>query len=417
MELSLLPMESAPSTPTEPMSPELPKSTESAAFAVPPTTQVVADRPPDPAVPEAPPVAEVADALPATAADRYLAAATREYECGKIDPPLWDRAVELAGGDHAAAVPGYLRARATALRLAGRGRTRSAAGNPRHGATIEPAADPATGDAKGAAATSRRRRSSRPRGWLVAAIGAGAAGAVAAAWFLAAPRDDAGASVSASPAAPVAARAAQSPAPAAPQVDAAAEREAKVQELLRAGNWNVLVLHAAEWTRKEPENARAWKHLGVGYANLKQIEDALAASEKAAQLAPADREAWKALGRLGVAAGRPEAALRAYERAVELDPQDASSLVQVGRLQAELGRPAQAKVSLDRALAIAGNDPDALCAQAQLALAQGKGKESETIVRELRRVGSECSVAAATPAVAAPAASTTAYRPASPRDR
>ena len=66
-----------------------------------------------------------------------------------------------------------------------------------------------------------------------------------------------------------------------PQVDASAEREAKVQELLHAGNWNVLVLHAAEWTRKQPENANAWKHLSVGYANLGQTADALAAMYRA----------------------------------------------------------------------------------------------------------------------------------------
>ena len=56
-----------------------------------------------------------------------------------------------------------------------------------------------------------------------------------------------------------------------------AEREAKVQELMGAGNWNVLVLHAAEWTRKDPTYADAWKYLAVGYANMRQHDDAFLA--------------------------------------------------------------------------------------------------------------------------------------------
>jgi len=389
------------------MSAELQKSTESAAIAVPSTTPAVADRSADPAAPGAPAVAaSAAEASAATAADRYLVAATREYESGKVDPPLWERAVELAGGDHAVAVPGYLRARATALRLAGRGRASSAADDRKPVATSEPTGHAAAGDAGGGAATSRRRRGSRLRGWPIAAIGAGAVVAVAAAWFLAAPRDDAGASASANPAAPVAAPATPPQAPAAPQVDASAEREAKVQELLRAGNWNVLVLHAAEWTRKEPENAKAWKHLSVGYANLKQIDDALAAAERAASLAPGEPGTWTQLGRMNLSAGRPEAALHAFEQAVAHDERDVASLVLVGRVNAELGRLPQAKAAFDRALAVNPEDTDALCGELRLAQKQGRGRDAEATLRELKRGAKEC------PADGAPAVASMAVAPA-----
>jgi len=411
MELSLLPIESAPKTPTDPTSTGWPGSTESAAIAVSPATSAGVDRPAGPAAPEVPALAEsAAEAPAATATDRHLAAATREYECGKIDRPLWERAVELAGGDHAVAVPGYLRARATALRLAGRDRP-SARRDRREPSTIERAAEAATGDTGDAARTSRQPRSEKPRGWPIAAVGAVVL-AASAAWFLFAPRDDAGAPAPASPAArgapaPVAAPAA--PPPALPQADASAEREARVQALLRAGNWNVLVLHAAEWTRKEPENAKAWKHLSVGYANLGQTDDALAAAEKAAQLAPGEPGTWANLGRMNLSAGRPEAALQALEQAVAQEPRDVASLVLVGRVNAELGRLPQARAAFDRALAVSPEDTDALCGELRLAQKQGRGKDAEAALRELKRSAKECS-ADSVPAVAAvavvPAAAT-----------
>jgi tetratricopeptide (TPR) repeat protein len=419
MELSLLPIEPASPTPPGPAPSEVTVAAASAVNPPPAGVTAVAEPAANPTASAEPTIAGNSTSAPATAdADRYLAAATREYEGGKIDRPLWERAVELADGDHGAAVPGYLRARATAMRLAGRERPRSSHRQRQQATPTEPTADAADGGYGDAAHGRRKPRGLSLRGWPLAAIGAGAL-AVSAAWFLLASPDDAGVTAPASSEVRAAhTQVAPPPAPSpVPQVDTTAEREAKVQELLRAGNWNVLVLHAAEWTRKEPANASAWKFLSLGYANLKQNEDAFAAGERAAQLAPTDRETWKNLGRLGVAAGQPESALRAYEKAVELDPQDATSLAQVGRLQAELGRPAQAKVSLDRALAIAANDPDALCAQAQLALAQGRGKEAEAIARELRRLSKECSLAEVAPAAVTLSASTAGSRPAPPRGR
>ena len=52
--------------------------------------------------------------------DRFEREATRQYEEGHIDEPLWTRALAQANGDKEAAVAIYLRARATALRLLNR---------------------------------------------------------------------------------------------------------------------------------------------------------------------------------------------------------------------------------------------------------------------------------------------------------
>ncbi len=57
---------------------------------------------------------------PAGAAERYVAEATLELEAGQVDQPLWMRAVTQANGDEAAARTAYLKARATAIRMARR---------------------------------------------------------------------------------------------------------------------------------------------------------------------------------------------------------------------------------------------------------------------------------------------------------
>ena len=58
---------------------------------------------------------------PPDAAERCLAEATLELDAGQVDQPLWMRAVTQANGDEAAARTAYLKARATAIRMAQRG--------------------------------------------------------------------------------------------------------------------------------------------------------------------------------------------------------------------------------------------------------------------------------------------------------
>ena len=57
-----------------------------------------------------------------------------------------------------------------------------------------------------------------------------------------------------------------------------------IQELKNAGNWNVVVLQALAWTRKEPKNAAAWNELSIGYINMRQLDDAHAAARMALNL-------------------------------------------------------------------------------------------------------------------------------------
>jgi tetratricopeptide (TPR) repeat protein len=100
---------------------------------------------------------------------------------------------------------------------------------------------------------------------------------------------------------------------------------ATVRELKIAGNWNVLVLYANEWTRKEPNNPIAWRELSVGYANLQQFNDALDAATKAVELSPEDALAWRNLGQINLTVDRLHEASIAFGRALALNPDDADA--------------------------------------------------------------------------------------------
>lgn len=324
---------------------------------------------------------------PPAPADLFLAAAKRELADGKVDDRLWARALELASGDAAMATAGYLRARATSLRVA----RREAAPKPLH--EPRPAAVAAAAPARAALSAAKPRLPIR----TLAIAGAVVAVGVAALALLLRGSDE--------PAPPAPAPAATRPssgaiAPAAVAVPAATsgadkdarlrELEAQVETLARAGNWNVLVLHAADWTRRDPDNAAAWKQLAAGYTNMRQFDDAYAAAERAARLLPDDRLAWKTLGQAAVAARRPEEALKALDKAVALDGGDVPSIVLSGLTNLQLGRLAPAKSAFDRALVANPGNVDALCGQALVAHRQAKGRDADPGSRNVRIPAGDC---------------------------
>jgi tetratricopeptide (TPR) repeat protein len=145
-----------------------------------------------------------------------------------------------------------------------------------------------------------------------------------------------------------------------------------VRELKSAGNWNMLVIYATEWTRKQPTSGAAWHELSVGYLNLRQFGDALDAAKKAAQVAPENALLWGDLGRLNLS----------------------------------VNRPADAGVAFDRALALNPDDADALCGAAAAAQQQGRRSDAEALARRVkagegcRDAGDGASVASITPASA-----------------
>ena len=353
--------------------------------------------------PPPPAATENAAAQEAPSVDKYLAAATSEYEQGEIDQPLWDRALAQANGDRESAVPHYLRARATALRVRKRDlRTekRTRASHVTDNAPSGSAHPASTGRSK---AGDGKRRSVKFNASYGIALVATCAAIVWGAMLLyvslgrTAPQETAVAAsvVPANRSEPsvrtdTSARAVKSASDSGAQKRPSAELIARIDELRLADNWNVLVLYATEWTRLEPGNAAAWNQLSLGYEKLRQYDDAYAAATKAVSLAPKEPLYWRNLGDLDRELNLPDEALRAYGEASALNDKDIHSLVQLGMLNLRLARMPEARLALDKALAANPDDPEVVCLKAVVARPPTAAKELPAAAKHLETFTGSC---------------------------
>ena len=304
-----------------------------------------------------------------TTTDEFLAAAADEYEKGRIDPALWRRVADQCD-DASLVIAAYLRARATALHQK----------QDEHLQKQTRRAGPAPG-------ASERKVEPKPRLEIVSTKVAGISflsvqpklkylAAVAAAlvsivvvWLLASPWE------SEPVAQPIVSAARPSLNRSAPPIPLGSEQalvkstsggtdpggqtpalETTVQQLKNDGKWNVLVLYASEWTRKDPNNAAAWYELSVGYANLRQLDEAFDAATKAVELSPGSALFWRNLGHINLAVDRlPEAG-----------------------------------IAFDRALAMSSDDVDALCGAALVAQRQGRPKDADAIAKRVKSLEGSC---------------------------
>lgn len=308
-----------------------------------------------------------------TTSDEFLAAAAKEYEAGTVDRALWRRAVDQCRNDPSLVIAAYLRVRATELqsrrkpddRSSEPGEVRSIAATTQADPNARSVAQIASTFFPGVVASPVKRKLV-----LSAAAVAALACAVAILYVMVSPagreRDQ---SRTADVTAPSSDRSAASPAPASvrPAVtnpaskvipdQAKAALPATVQQLKDAGNWNVLVLYAAEWTRQEPGNSAAWRELSGGYARLRQYNDALDAATKAAQLAPTDVIAWRNLGQINLAVDRLPEAAYAFDKALAVSPDDAGALCGVAAVAQRQSLPKGGDTMASR---VATSDPGCL---------------------------------------------------------
>jgi hypothetical protein len=310
--------------------------------------------------------------LSMASADEFLASAMKEYDEGHIDPTLWARATAQSGDDESLVIAAYLSARATALHLHKRDRrlarranraksrrdTRSRKAEPQPRSEIMPVVTVR------ARLWGMRRKPKR-----AAAVAGALASVVAVIGLIALPqKTDSLEPTSVPIAAPsVIESALTSPVEGKQSVaagrsggasegDSVPTLEATVQQLKDAGNWNVLVLYASKWTRDGPDNAAAWKELSIGYANLRQFDDAVVAATKAAELSPAEALLWR----------------------------------NVGHLNVTLERLPEAESAFGRALALSADDADALCGAALVALRSGRMKDADAIARRVKSTDGSC---------------------------
>jgi tetratricopeptide (TPR) repeat protein len=175
-----------------------------------------------------------------------------------------------------------------------------------------------------------------------------------------------------------------------PPVDPGVELAAKVASLKAQGNFNVMVIYANEWTRKQPGNATAWHELAGGYRKLRQLDEAFAAAKQAVALDGANPSHLRTLADIYVALERPEDALAELQKALQADGQHAASHAQAGTLYLQLVRLDEARGAFDRALALDPADLGAACGALDVARRQGRGKDAEALARALKTADFEC---------------------------
>jgi tetratricopeptide (TPR) repeat protein len=311
-----------------------------------------------------------------TTTDEFLAHAAREYQAGNVDQALWRRATAQCGDNTSLVIAAYLRHRATALQLQKKGEMRAeikARGASRPSAATK--AKRATDDDAEAATPAKlastmfvgtRTRQRKLATWQLAAAAAGLLAGVVLVYVLVSPSDNESARKAAAPAAPVAASQPAPPSPPRSEAsggsanagDAAPPLATTAADLKRAGNWNMLVLYATEWTRREPGNGAAWSELALGYAKLQQYNDALDAAGKAVELSPSDPLAWRNLGQINLTVDRLNEARVAFEKVLALKPDDADALCGVSLVAQKLTRPKEPETATRRVKPVDGSCPD-----------------------------------------------------------
>lgn len=333
--------------------------------------------------------------------DPYLLRAMREHASGSTDPALWAHAMAQARDDKALATRLYLQSRATALRVAKRDDQAA-----RRAGVVEalsgerdfdpPGVEPRAA-AEGSSTATRASRFGAARKHLVLIACAVGAAVVTLGGFFALRSPSAPPQVNPiKPAATAPSGTSSVAGPAAKPISPAGqgvtveELTGRVRTLKEAGNWNLLVINATEWTRKQPASREAWKELSLGYVELRQWRDALDASKKAVELAPDDLLLWQTLGRINVALRRPLDALDSFQHATALNERDVGSWVQQGVLNMQIRRLPDAKIAFERALAVSPGDTEALCGAASLAQKEEREKDAVAFNRQLAAAGARC---------------------------
>jgi len=305
-----------------------------------------------------------------TTSDEFLAKAAKEYQKGHVDQALWRRATDHGGNDESLVVAAYLRSRATALQLQHkldeRSQIKARGAGSKRDATDQKVETGPREDVVSTKFVGVRPDTTKPKLKHVAATVAALAAAIAVVYVLVSPGEKesvrrpivSGAATtpdrSATPSQAGSEQAAVKSASAA--IDPDAPIATTVQQLKDAGKWNVLVLYATEWTRREPGSAAAWNELSIGFAKLQQYGDALDAAMTAVRLSPEDALLWRNLGHLNL----------------------------------DVDRLPEAGIAFAKVLAMTPDDADARCGAALIAQRQTRPKDATTTVVQARPGGAGC---------------------------
>jgi len=127
----------------------------------------------------------------------------------------------------------------------------------------------------------------------------------------------------------------------------------------------------------DSSDAEAWNSQGIALGNIGNYEGALAAHERATELAPEDPMLWYNRGVALADLGRHEEALAAFNRAIELDPDYVKAWNSQGIALGSLGRHEEALAAFNRAIEL---DPDYVKAWNSQGIALGSlGRHKEAL--------------------------------------
>lgn len=117
----------------------------------------------------------------------------------------------------------------------------------------------------------------------------------------------------------------------------------KAVELDRKKEWDGLLRHALLWTVKEPKDVRGLNFLARAYLKTGQNAKAVTTFRKSLHRAPdAEGEVWYGLGLAYAASNDLDQAIAAYQRAVKSAPESAEAWNSLGEAYAQLKQTAKA---------------------------------------------------------------------------
>lgn len=131
---------------------------------------------------------------------------------------------------------------------------------------------------------------------------------------------------------------------------------------------------AAVSADQAPSDARTLHRQALDLEERGRLTEALAACERAVELAPANPAAWRLLGYLRLNASDYTGSIAASENALDLDPSDAAAHANMSWAFAALGDKTRAEYHAARVDQLTPGSPDALALRAELEQRAGRAE-------------------------------------------
>jgi Flp pilus assembly protein TadD len=146
---------------------------------------------------------------------------------------------------------------------------------------------------------------------------------------------------------------------------------------------------------KAPNNSIYYLLLAKALLIEKDVEQAEAAAQKAADLDKTNLQAWLLLGELQGARGSTEKAIATYQQSIQTNPRDVRAYVLLGELEHERGNWQMAREEYQKALQVQPDYPPAANNLAYLMLEHGLNTDLALSLAHAARRGLPASTAAA----------------------